>query len=427
MLEVLLEHAGEVVTRSELVERCWDEMSEPASNVVDVLIGQLRRRLGSSELIEAVRGVGYRLDPEAPAGRQAGGPGGPGTVSPALRRIRVIRWTTTGVFAITTAACLTVLVVLALRIDSSSRLRSLQDGLAEQASVLGEVITYTDGTLDLSRLQQTQDLRIAPVVGVVSADQIAYASPGQSSLPDDAELRRVVRQVTDEPGVTSFLAPRRVGHGAALGRGIGDRGDVGGHRGPRGRPGGWSGARHGGARAAHARADRHRAAAGGPRGAARPRRVRVRDATRGARAGRPGEVPGRGLPRAAHPAGGARGDPRRGEGPREQRRSGRQGSSAGGPALGDHLGVAAASQGERRYDAREPRAVAPRPARRGCGRGERGRRGRRRAGGGRDRRAGGGRREPRSAWPRRSATSWTTRCGTVRRRSRSSSGPARSR
>jgi two-component system copper resistance phosphate regulon response regulator CusR len=61
VLEVLLEHAGEVVTRSELVERCWDELTEPSSNVVDVLVAQLRRRLGEPGLIETVRGVGYRL------------------------------------------------------------------------------------------------------------------------------------------------------------------------------------------------------------------------------------------------------------------------------------------------------------------------------------------------------------------------------
>ncbi|GAA3084033.1 hypothetical protein GCM10020000_82850 [Streptomyces olivoverticillatus] len=54
--------AGEVVTRSELIERCWDEMSEPLSNVVDVLISQLRRRLGPPELIATVRGAGYRID-----------------------------------------------------------------------------------------------------------------------------------------------------------------------------------------------------------------------------------------------------------------------------------------------------------------------------------------------------------------------------
>lgn len=132
-------------------------------------------------------------------------------MSPALRRIRRIRWTTTAVFAITTAACLAVLVVLALRIDSSSRLRSLTEGLAGQASALGEVVTYTDGTLDLSRLQQTQDLRIAQVVGVVTSDAITYAAPDQAALPDDVELRRVLREVTDSPRVVSFEAAEASG------------------------------------------------------------------------------------------------------------------------------------------------------------------------------------------------------------------------
>ena len=132
-------------------------------------------------------------------------------MSPALRRIRRIRWTTTAIFAITTAACLAVLVMLALRIDSASRLRSLTDSLVDQASTLGEVVAYSDGSLDLSRLQQTQDLRIAPVLGIVTADAITYASPGQSALPDDAELRRVVLEVTDNVGVTSFVAPQATG------------------------------------------------------------------------------------------------------------------------------------------------------------------------------------------------------------------------
>ncbi|MFB7665317.1 winged helix-turn-helix domain-containing protein [Kitasatospora sp. NPDC056138] len=61
VLEVLMLRAGEVVTRSELIESCWDEQAEPLSNVVDVLIGQLRRRLGPPELIMTVRGAGYRL------------------------------------------------------------------------------------------------------------------------------------------------------------------------------------------------------------------------------------------------------------------------------------------------------------------------------------------------------------------------------
>lgn len=132
-------------------------------------------------------------------------------MSPALRRIRAIRRTTTVVFAVATAACLAVLVVLALRIDSAQRLRSLQDGLADQANLLGEVITFADGAPDLSRLQQTQDLRIATVVGVVTSDSIAYASPDQGSLPDDAELRAIVHQVTDHAGVTSFVAPQASG------------------------------------------------------------------------------------------------------------------------------------------------------------------------------------------------------------------------
>lgn len=67
VLEVLLEQPGDVVSRAELVARCWDEMSEPGSNVVDVLVGQLRRKLGSARLVETVRGVGYRLAVEPPA------------------------------------------------------------------------------------------------------------------------------------------------------------------------------------------------------------------------------------------------------------------------------------------------------------------------------------------------------------------------
>ncbi|MFJ8387684.1 winged helix-turn-helix domain-containing protein [Streptomyces sp. NPDC094438] len=65
VLESLMLRAGEVVTRSELIESCWDEMSDPVSNVVDVVIAQLRRKLGPPELIGTVRGAGYRLaDPE---------------------------------------------------------------------------------------------------------------------------------------------------------------------------------------------------------------------------------------------------------------------------------------------------------------------------------------------------------------------------
>ncbi|MCX4748736.1 response regulator transcription factor [Kitasatospora sp. NBC_01287] len=61
VLELLMLQARCVVTRSRLIESCWDERHEPMSNVVDVLIGQLRRRLGPPDPIETVRGAGYRL------------------------------------------------------------------------------------------------------------------------------------------------------------------------------------------------------------------------------------------------------------------------------------------------------------------------------------------------------------------------------
>ena len=59
LLQHLVENAGRVVSRSELIERCWDEQLEPMSNVVDVKIAQLRRKLGRPELIHTVRGTGY--------------------------------------------------------------------------------------------------------------------------------------------------------------------------------------------------------------------------------------------------------------------------------------------------------------------------------------------------------------------------------
>lgn len=64
VLEELLRADGGVVTRTVLVERCWDERNDPASNVVDVVVGQLRKRLGAPPAVHTVRGVGYRLGDE---------------------------------------------------------------------------------------------------------------------------------------------------------------------------------------------------------------------------------------------------------------------------------------------------------------------------------------------------------------------------
>lgn len=60
LAQELLEHAGQVLTREQLLSRVWGYDFDPGSNVVDVYIRYLRRKLGA-DLIETVRGVGYRM------------------------------------------------------------------------------------------------------------------------------------------------------------------------------------------------------------------------------------------------------------------------------------------------------------------------------------------------------------------------------
>jgi two-component system OmpR family response regulator len=60
VLSYLLHHAGRVVSRSELLDHVYARDRDPDSNVLDVLIGRLRRKLGLP-VIETVRGRGYRL------------------------------------------------------------------------------------------------------------------------------------------------------------------------------------------------------------------------------------------------------------------------------------------------------------------------------------------------------------------------------
>ena len=73
VLEYLMVRPEQAVSRSELIEHCWDSAADPMSNVVDVAIRRLRTKLRQPELIEAVRGQGYRLT--TAAGRAAGGAG----------------------------------------------------------------------------------------------------------------------------------------------------------------------------------------------------------------------------------------------------------------------------------------------------------------------------------------------------------------
>jgi DNA-binding response OmpR family regulator len=72
LLEYLALRRGQVVTRTEVWEHVYDFAAEPSSNVVDVYVGYLRRKLadgegGASRLIHTHRGLGYSLDAEGPA------------------------------------------------------------------------------------------------------------------------------------------------------------------------------------------------------------------------------------------------------------------------------------------------------------------------------------------------------------------------
>ncbi|TCO54778.1 response regulator transcription factor [Actinocrispum wychmicini] len=61
VLEYLLANAENAVERGQLIEHCWDTGTDPMSNVVDVVVKRLRRKLREPELIHTVRGHGYRL------------------------------------------------------------------------------------------------------------------------------------------------------------------------------------------------------------------------------------------------------------------------------------------------------------------------------------------------------------------------------
>lgn len=60
LAEAFFRHPGQVLSREQLLDRVWGYDYDPGSNIVDVYVGYLRKKLGS-DLIETVRGMGYRL------------------------------------------------------------------------------------------------------------------------------------------------------------------------------------------------------------------------------------------------------------------------------------------------------------------------------------------------------------------------------
>jgi two-component system OmpR family response regulator len=69
LLEYLMRHAGQVVTRTMLLENVWDYHFDPETNVVDVHISKLRQKIDTDAehpLLRTVRNAGYMISAEAP-------------------------------------------------------------------------------------------------------------------------------------------------------------------------------------------------------------------------------------------------------------------------------------------------------------------------------------------------------------------------
>jgi hypothetical protein len=79
LLEYLMKHAGQVVTRTMLLENVWDYHFDPQTNVIDVHISRLRSKIDkgfSQPLLHTIRGAGYMIrddDAVSPRERRRGG------------------------------------------------------------------------------------------------------------------------------------------------------------------------------------------------------------------------------------------------------------------------------------------------------------------------------------------------------------------
>ena len=73
LLLYLMRHAGDVVSKAEILDNVWDSAYEGSDNIVEVYIGYLRKKVDAPfqlNTLRTVRGLGYRLDPDVavPAG-----------------------------------------------------------------------------------------------------------------------------------------------------------------------------------------------------------------------------------------------------------------------------------------------------------------------------------------------------------------------
>ncbi|MFZ5670869.1 MAG: response regulator transcription factor [Pseudomonadota bacterium] len=66
LLEFMMRHAGQSVTRTMLLEKVWEYHFDPQTNVIDVHISRLRSKIDKGferQMLQTVRGAGYRLEP----------------------------------------------------------------------------------------------------------------------------------------------------------------------------------------------------------------------------------------------------------------------------------------------------------------------------------------------------------------------------
>ncbi|MSO89645.1 MAG: response regulator transcription factor [Rhodospirillaceae bacterium] len=87
ILAYLLHHQGRTVSRTELTEHVYDQDFDLDSNVIEVLIARLRKKLGVP-VIETVRGLGYRVGIPGPAAPEAAPTKAEATKSPSPQRHR---------------------------------------------------------------------------------------------------------------------------------------------------------------------------------------------------------------------------------------------------------------------------------------------------------------------------------------------------
>ncbi|WP_234476161.1 sensor histidine kinase KdpD [Streptomyces sp. MBT65] len=124
-------------------------------------------------------------------------------LSPAVARLRRTRRLMTLLFASTTAACLVVLAVVAIRIDAASRRSGLDHEVGSRAAGLSRAVWFDAGVLHLEPLREDELAQGAQALAVLQAapgkaPTLRNVVPGRSSLPDQDRLDEIWRSVLDE-------------------------------------------------------------------------------------------------------------------------------------------------------------------------------------------------------------------------------------